>query len=285
LLEQIIPQLFANKPRWRVVRVWVAGCSTGEEAYSIAILLQEQMEALKQVRGTGLCHRHRRPGDRHRARWPVSGEHRRRRVAERLARFFTRGTGWQCYRINKSIRDLLVFSEQDVIKDPPFSRLDLISCRNLLIYLGAGVAEKVIPLFHYALNPGGVCSSAPRKASASFTDLFAVLDRKAKLYQRKEDLGCRACWAWAALCRPRLRDRCGATAAHGKTAFPGKLPLRELTEQAMLQQNSPRPARWSTPRATSFTCTGAAACTWSRRPARRASTTSSKWPAKGCATN
>ena len=82
---------------------------------------------------------------------------------------------------------MLVFSEQDVIKDPPFSKLDLISCRNLLIYMGAELQKKLIPLFHYALNPGGVLFLGTSETVGEFMDLFAVMDRKSKLYERKED--------------------------------------------------------------------------------------------------
>ena len=140
------------------MRVWVCGCSTGEEAYSIAILLHEHMLALKQLSScrcsppTSISH-----GDRAGPHRRLSRQHRRRRLAR---------SGWRAssshdpqrgtYRIHKHIRDLLVFSEQDVIKDPPFSKLDLISCRNLLIYLNADLQRKLIPLFHYALVPGGV---------------------------------------------------------------------------------------------------------------------------------
>jgi two-component system CheB/CheR fusion protein len=83
---------------------------------------------------------------------------------------------------------MLVFSEQSLIKDPPFSKLDLISCRNLLIYLGAELQRKVIPLFHYALNPGGLLFLGTSEGVGSFDDLFGVVDRKAKLYQRKDSV-------------------------------------------------------------------------------------------------
>ena len=156
LEEKVIPKLFAGKPASAVIRVWSPGCSTGEEAYSIAILLQERLEALKQsfkvqVFATDIDSQAiatARTGI-----YPAS-------IAtdispERLARFFTAEPDGSAYRIHKGIRDMLVFSEQDVIKDPPFSKLDLISCRNLLIYMGGDLQKKLIPLFHYALNPGG----------------------------------------------------------------------------------------------------------------------------------
>jgi len=108
--------------------------------------------------------------------------------AERLAGFFTAEADGSAYRINKSIRDMLVFSEQNVIKDPPFSRIDLLSCRNLLIYMGADLQKKLIPLFHYALNPGGFLFLGTSETVGDFGDLFAPLDRKLKLYRRREDI-------------------------------------------------------------------------------------------------
>ncbi len=145
LEEQIIPRLFAGKPADGVIRVWSAGCSTGEEAYSIAILLAEQQEALKQcfqvqVFATDI--------DRQAIATARVGLYPASIAAdlsrERLARFFTAETDGSAYRIHKSIRDLLVFSEQNVIRDPPFSKLDLVSCRNLLIYLNGDLQKKLI---------------------------------------------------------------------------------------------------------------------------------------------
>lgn len=242
LEEQIIPKLFADKPAGGVVRVWSTGCSTGEEAYSIAILLQERMEALKtsytvQVFATDIDSRAiaiARTG-----LYPASIA--ADMTPERLARFFIAEPGGLAYRVNKSIRDMLVFSEQDVLKDPPFSKLDLVSCRNLLIYFGVELQKKLIPLFHYALNPGGILFLGTSEGVSEFGDLFAVLDRKAKLYQRKEDfLGQRrAAMNRAVPTVPLLTALGGGQVMHpvasGRTALTTKLPLRELTEQALLQ--------------------------------------------------
>jgi two-component system CheB/CheR fusion protein len=159
---------------------------------------------------------------------------------ERLARFFTLEPGGKGYRIHKGIRDVLVFSEQDLIKDPAFSRLDLISCRNLLIYLDGDLQKKLIPLFHYALQPGGRLFLGSSEGIGEFESLFTVLDRKAKVYQRKEDLqGAQR----AALSRaiepvmaPKHRVLQSPTQA---TKQAGKPPLRELMEQALLRQVTP----------------------------------------------
>jgi two-component system CheB/CheR fusion protein len=233
LEEQVIPQIFDNHPPGSVIRVWSTGCSTGEEAYSLAILLQERMEALKQG-------------------WTLqifaSDIDRRAIVAaraavypasiaadispQRLARFFTAEADGSAYRINKSLRDLLVFSEHDLLRDPPFSRLDLISCRNLLIYLGADLQKSIIPLFHYALNPYGMLFLGTSESVGSYFDLFSVVDRKAKIYQRQEDFAGKQHAALRRFLSPTtVRSPSGT-----KAPLPVTRPLREVAEQAFLEQ-------------------------------------------------
>jgi PAS domain S-box-containing protein len=194
LEEQIIPKLFAGKDAHASIRVWVPGCSTGEEAYSLAILLAERQEALKknfkvQIFATDIDSRAiavARAGI-----YPAS-------IAvdltpERLERFFSADPVESFYLINKSIRDMLVFSEHSLIKNPAFSNLDLISCRNLLIYLGGDLQKKLIPLFHYALNPDGYLFLGTSETVGEFGNLFTTMDRKQKIYQRKKDtLGARS---------------------------------------------------------------------------------------------
>ena len=239
LEEQVIPRLFAGKPAGAVIRVWVPGCSTGEEAYSIAILLQEHMEALKQsfkvqVFATDI--------DSQAIEQARAGLYPASIAAdvspERLARFFAQEPDGSAYRIHKGIRDMLVFSEQDVIKDPPFSKLDLISCRNLLIYMGGELQKKLIPLFHYALNPGGLLFLGTSETVGEFADLFATLDRKSKLYQRKEDVHGAHRPAMGRFLPPLTEDGAVPRPA-GKAPGESKLPLRELTERALLQQYAP----------------------------------------------
>ncbi len=190
LLEhEVIPKLFVGKHAGAPIRVWVCGCATGEEAYSIAILLQEHLESLRhsykiQVFATDID--------------PESIEQARTGVfpasiaadlsPDRLARFFTQDGEGGPYSIQKVIRDLLVFSEQDVIRDPPFSKLDLITCRNLMIYLNGELQRKLIPLFHYALLPGGSLFLGTSETVGEFANLFTTLDRKHKIYRRQEDL-------------------------------------------------------------------------------------------------
>ncbi len=237
LEEQIIPELFAGKAADAPIRIWAPGCSTGEEAYSLAILLAERQEALKQsfkvqVFATDIDSQAiaaARAGI-----YPAS-------IAtdltpERLARYFTPEPDDSAYRINKRIRDMLVFSEQNVIKDPPFSRLDLISCRNLLIYLGGVLQKKLIPLFHYALSPKGYLFLGTSETVGEIGDLFAALDRKQKIYQRKESILGAERAGLGRFLPPMTAPVTEHLPPGGKTVQPRKLPLRELTEQALLQQ-------------------------------------------------
>ena len=234
----VIPQLFEGKTSGSVVRVWTTGCSNGEEAYSIAILLQERLEALKQnyriqVFATDIDSRAiavARAG-----LYPASIAN--DITPERLARFFTLEPDGSAYRVHKGIRDMLVFSEQDLIKDPPFSKMDLISCRNLLIYLGADLQKKLIALFHYALNPGGRLFLGTSETVGEFGDLFTTLDRKAKLYRRNEDFHGAQRAAFGRFLSPPSRRDSAPTTAPGAIALPAKLSLRELTEQTLLKQS------------------------------------------------
>jgi len=155
---------------------------------------------------------------------------------ERLTRFFATEQDGNAFRIHKSIRDMLVFSEQNVIKNPPFSKLDLISCRNLLIYLGGDLQKKLIPLFHYALNPGGHLFLGTSETVGDFDDLFSVHDRKQKIYQRKDDYHSAGRAALTRFLPPLTAIEVALPQAVGKTIGFRKLPLQELTEQALLKQ-------------------------------------------------
>ena len=244
LEQQIVPQLFADLSPGAVIRVWSAGCSTGEEAYSIAILLEEHREALKQsytiqVFATDIDRRAIATARIGVYPASIAGDV----SPQRLARFFMALPDGSAYRIHKSIRDLLVFSEQDVIKDPPFSRLDLISCRNLLIYMGAELQKKLIPLFHYVLRPGGILFLGTSEGVGEFADLFAVLDRPAKLYQRKEHSSSTQRMLHGRFLPPQSASHAALPrSASGKAALPARLPLREFTEQALLEQLAPASA-------------------------------------------
>jgi two-component system CheB/CheR fusion protein len=154
-----------------------------------------------------------------------------------LNRFFTQDSDGN-YRIQKSIRDMIVFSEQDIIKDPPFSKLDLLSCRNVMIYMDRELQKKLIPIFHYALKPGGFLFLGPSETTGEFENIFDTLDRKSKLYQSKKDVNSRHLLPIGTFIPPRLES--GETSRpSGKAPVEIKPKMRELTEQTMLQYYSP----------------------------------------------
>jgi len=185
-LHQVVyPKLLADRSPSDAVRVWVPGCSTGEETYSHAISLVEVLSELRleipiQIFGTDLSE-----NAIQRARAGVYKQGIASEVSEvRLRRFFHKVPGG--YQISKSIRDMCVFARQNVFSDPPFSHMDLISCRNVLIYLGPVLQKKVIPIFHYALKAGGFLLVGNTEGLlGSGSEIFDLVERKAKIYQKK----------------------------------------------------------------------------------------------------
>jgi two-component system CheB/CheR fusion protein len=190
LKTEALPALLAERSPEQTLRAWVPGCSTGEEAYSLAISFKEALETLKpqktskkfslQIFATDL--------DTHaieKARQGVypaslSGEI----SAERLERFFVKTE--RGYRVTPAIREMVIFAEQNLIMDPPFTKLDLVSCRNLLIYLTSELQKKLLPLFHYSLNPSGILFLGNSETVGGFTNLFTARDRKNRIYQRQD---------------------------------------------------------------------------------------------------
>lgn len=158
---------------------------------------------------------------------------------ERLERFFTTESNGNAYRIHRGIRDMLVFSEHDMNKDPPFSKLDLISCRNLLIYMGDALQKKLIPLFHSALNPGGFLFLGTSETVGEFGSLFAVVDRKLKLYQHRGYFNSAQRTVPGCLLPPLTPMNVTVPKTTEKTLVPMKSSLRELTEKVLLQQVAP----------------------------------------------
>jgi two-component system CheB/CheR fusion protein len=186
VLEQdIIPRLFQDRAPDRPIRAWVCGCSTGEEAYSIAILLREQMDSLKQdfetqIFATDIDHQAVEQG-----RLGLYPSNIAAHVSpERLQRYFVKEDDG--YRVSPLIRNMVVFATQSLIKDPPFSKQDLISCRNMLIYLGTDLQQRILPLFHYALNPGGFLFLGSSETLGNSSHFFNPINRKWKLFQRIE---------------------------------------------------------------------------------------------------
>ncbi len=184
LKDKIFPKIVQDKSAEVPIRIWVAGCSTGEEVYSIAICLLEYLENRRltlpiQIFATDISE-------------DMIGQARKgfykqslmNNIApERLRQFFVKVRGG--YQISKAVRDLCVFAKQNLNSDPPFSQLDLISCRNVLIYLGAALQKRLIPIFNYALNPSGFLLLGAAETVGEFSTLFHQVDRKYKIYSRK----------------------------------------------------------------------------------------------------
>lgn len=187
LKETISTKLREEAESLGTLRAWVVGCSTGEEAYSIAMILHEAIDGMEQksivdlqIFATDI--------DKEAIEIARHGVYPSNIAAdvspERLQRYFTKEEN--NYRVKKDIRDSMIFAPQNVIMDPPFTRMDLVSCRNLLIYFSPELQQKVLPLFHYSLKPKGVLFLGPSESVAGKKDLFTALDNKAKIFQRKE---------------------------------------------------------------------------------------------------
>lgn len=237
LEQQVIPKLFDSKQAGATIRVWVPCCSTGEEAYSIAILLQEHMEALGQSFGIQIFAT---DIDSNAIATARAGLYPASIVSDispdRLARFFTAEPDGSMYRIHKGIRDMLIFSEQNIIKDPPFSKLDMISCRNFLIYLAKDMQKKLMSLFQYALSPDGVLFLGSSENVGESDGLFVALDRKSRLFQIKKDFHSVKRINSDIYFPAMMTAAQMASPVIGKAGFPIKRPIREIAEQALLQR-------------------------------------------------
>jgi two-component system CheB/CheR fusion protein len=185
LSGEALPELLRHRAEGEIVRAWVVGCATGEEAYSVAILLHESIEKTEapveiQIFATDL--------DDHAIRSARQGRYPAGIEAdvppERLEKYFHKDDNF--YQVRKVIRDMIVFAPQNVTKDPPFTKLDLIVCRNLLIYLDTPLQRKVLELLHYSLRSGGLLFLGPSETLGRSSDLFDTLDQKWKIYRRKE---------------------------------------------------------------------------------------------------
>ncbi|WP_026289508.1 chemotaxis protein CheB [Thioalkalivibrio sp. AKL12] len=187
LADTVLPELLERQKGAEKLRAWVIGCSTGEEAYSLAMVFTEVMERSQpppavtlQIFASDLS-----PdgiATARRGRYPLA-------IAddvspERLARFFTAHE--HHYQVIPGIRDMVLFSQHDVILDPPFTKLDLIACRNLLIYFGPELQRKLLPLFHYSLRPGGVLFLGTSETVGQFNHLFTPIESRLRFYQRQD---------------------------------------------------------------------------------------------------
>ena len=233
LKAEVLPVLLAKRTSNQALRAWIPACATGEEAYSLAMLFKETQEELSPAKNitlkifaTDL--------DQHaieKAREGVFPANIAADVSKkRLERFFVKVK--RGYQVAKSIREMVIFSSQNIIMDPPFNKLDLLSCRNLLIYLMPELQKKLLPLFQYSLNPGGFLFLGNAETVGSFTNLFAPLDGKARLYRRLDS---------ALTTEPIEFPINFVPAQPGASARPLKATasLQMLADQLLLQTYSP----------------------------------------------
>ncbi|WP_323766138.1 chemotaxis protein CheB [Marinovum sp.] len=187
-LETAIDQMLATKAPGETIRVWVPGCATGEEAYSIAMLLRDRIDAAQSAQRIQIFATDIDENALDLARRGIYPESVAGYLPEGYLERYFRKRGPE-YQVSDEIRELCIFSVQSVIKDPPFSRLDLLSCRNLLIYLKAEMQAKLIPVFHYALRPDGLLMLGPSESITGHEPLFAPIDKKWRLFRYCEDEG------------------------------------------------------------------------------------------------
>ncbi len=235
LKQEILPMLFEGKQQDYVFRVWVAGCASGEEAYSIAILLREFMEETQREFKTQIYSTDLDEEVIAMARAGIYPPNIAQDVQpERLRRYFDKHDAG--YRVKKEIRDMVVFAIQNVIKDPPFTKLDLLSCRNLMIYLEAELQNRLIPTFNFALKPGGVLLLSPSEGIGNHTELFEPLNRKWKFYRATHTLASNrdilySRLAWTAATNPKEPNE--------MTKITRETNFAELTKRALLQSYAP----------------------------------------------
>ena len=236
LRRTALPALLRLIPERQAVRVWVPGCSTGEEAYSLAILLHECMNEMKvrfnvQVFGTDL--------DSQAIESARNGLYPHGIAVdvgpERLRRYFSEGGGY--YRVNRDIRETLVFAPHNLTKDPPFTKLNLIACRNLLIYLKSDLQQRLLSVFRYALKPHGVLFLGSSETIGGVADDFDTLDHKWKVYVRKDTAPPPG--TVTALWGTRRHDAAGPPPAAEATGALRSTPTAALVEKMLLRRYEP----------------------------------------------
>ena len=235
--SEVMPALASAHPMGGTLRAWVPGCSTGEEAYSLAMVFKEVKEHLEpvnnltlQIFATDL--------DEEAIEKARSGFFPANIAAdvspERLSRFFVHEE--RGYRVAKEIREMVVFASQNVIMAPPFTKLDIVSCRNLLIYLSLELQKKLIPLFHYCLNPSGILFLGSAETIGAFSHLFSQVDGKARLYRRSETGAAEVPIAFPSSFTPRATVAAGGVPA---TRWAPPANLQVLAERTIAQRLSP----------------------------------------------
>jgi two-component system, chemotaxis family, CheB/CheR fusion protein len=237
LKESALLPLLKGRQDSTPLRIWVPGCATGEEAYSLAIMVQESADTLGyhpkvQIFATDI--------DGEAIEKARAGAYPNSIAADitsqRLDRFFSKQDN--SYQIRRGIRDMIVFATQNVAQDPPFSKMDLVCCRNLLIYLGPELQKKVIPLFHYALNRDGYLFLGGSETIGKYVDLFEIVDRKWKLYQRRGHFA--PIFRDEEIHFPHLVDVLEDQSDTTRTRQPRETPtIRQLAEKTLLKEHTP----------------------------------------------
>jgi two-component system CheB/CheR fusion protein len=236
LQERILPRILKGRDPRQQVRVWVAGCSTGQEVYSIAICLLEffagkPLEPSIQMFGTDASDQ-----NIYKARAGIFPESIASEISpERLRRFFVKVD--KGYQVSKRVRDLCIFARQNLCEDPPFSRMDLISCRNVLIYLGTDLQRQIIPTFHYALRANGFLLLGASETIREFTGLFQQADRKHRFFRKLGVSQARAAApALPPLCVPDTR---GLDSEIGVPENWGDIELQRAADRIVLARYGP----------------------------------------------
>jgi two-component system, chemotaxis family, CheB/CheR fusion protein len=240
LKNKIIPNFLATRPGGGVLRAWTAGCSTGEEAYSLAIVFKEALGKIKppknfslQIFATDL--------DKDaidKARAGVYPPNIGADVSEKRLREFFVAEENGSYRVRKEIREMIIFAPQNLVMHPPFTKLDFVTCRNLLIYLDTDLQKKLMPLFHYSLNPGGILLLGSAETIGTATDLFTPLESKSRIYRRL-DTSRQANLVEFPSAFSRTRANVAATAAAPAAPISPAPNLQSLADQLLLQRYSP----------------------------------------------
>jgi two-component system CheB/CheR fusion protein len=240
LRTDAMPALLEDRATGSTLRAWVPGCSTGEEAYSLAMVFKEALESLRPVKNLGL-QVFATDLDRdavEKARQALYPESISADVSpERLRRFFVQDE--RGYRLGKEIRELVVFAKQNVIMDPPFTKLDILSCRNLLIYLSNELQKKLIPLFHYSINPGGLLLLGGAETIGAVTGLFSPLDGKSRLYRRLQPPVAAASVEFPALTPPSSLTVAGDPVPEIRAPKDVAPNIQVLADRVLVQRFSP----------------------------------------------
>jgi two-component system, chemotaxis family, CheB/CheR fusion protein len=240
LKQDVLPELLEARPNGSTLRAWVPGCSSGDEAYSLAMVFKEALDALQPIKNLALKI-FATDLDREaigRARVGIYPESIAADVSpERLRRFFIQEE--RGYRIGKDIREMVVFAPQNVIMDPPFTKLDLLFCRNLLIYLSSQLQKKLIPLFHYSLRPGGLLLLGSAETVGSFTNLFAPVDAKMRLYRRMEQPAVAESFEFPSAFHSESESSSEVETEQIRTATQTPAQLERAVERVLVQRYSP----------------------------------------------